>query len=286
MRKVNPMLSALLIAAGAYGALVWILYLAQESLLYFPHIPSRTLIATPHSVGLAYETVQLTTQDEVRLHAWYIPARKKANWRLVPTLLFFHGNAGNISHRLDSLRLFHDLSLNVLIFDYRGYGQSEGRPSEEGTYLDALAAWRYLTEERQVSPQNIVLFGHSLGGAVAAWLAAQVNPGALILESTFTSIPDLAAELYWWLPARKLARLHYPTLEYLQKVRCPVLIVHSPEDEIIPYSHALALFEAAHSPKEFLKLKGDHNRGFLISGEYYMQGLEGFLTRHLSSRPN
>ncbi len=272
----KPMLAALLIAAGAYGALVLTLYFAQENLLYFP---SRALVTTPAGYGLPYASVWLTTQDGVRLHGWYVPKEKAR-----ATLLFFHGNAGNISHRLDSLRLFHDLGLNVLIFDYRGYGQSQGRPSECGTQLDALAAWHYLTEEYQIPPQNIVLFGRSLGGALAAWLAAQVKPGALILESTFTSVPDLAAELYWWLPARKLARLRYATLDYLKAVRCPVLVVHSSEDEIVPYRHALALFAAAHPPKEFLELKGDHNFGFLLSGEDYLKGLDGFLARHLPGR--
>lgn len=275
------MLTALLIAAGAYGTLVLTLYLAQASLLYLPNVPTRALVATPQDVGLAYETVWLTAQDGVRLHGWYVPAKAAR-----AGLLFFHGNAGNISHRLDSLRIFHELSLNVLIFDYRGYGQSQGHPSEEGTYLDAQAAWRYLTGDRQIEPENIVLFGRSLGGAVATWLAARTKPGALILESTFTSVPDLAADIYWWLPARKLARLRYATIEYLQQVRCPVLIVHSPQDEIIPYRHALALFTAAHSPKEFLELRGDHNSGFLLSGERYIQGLDGFLARHLALCPN
>lgn len=148
-------------------------------------------------------------------------------------------------------------------------------------HLDALAAWRYLTEARSIAPARIVLFGRSLGGALAAWLAARVRPGALILESTFTSVPDLAAELYWWLPARRLARLRYATLEYLKQVRCPVLVVHSPEDEIIPYHHALALFEAANPPKALLTLQGDHNTGFLLSWTKYRDGLDGFLACHL-----
>lgn len=270
------MLTALLVMAGAYGTLVLLLYFAQASLLYLPDIPSRTISATPWDIGLDYETVWLTAEDGVRLNGWYVPAKRARG-----TLLFFHGNAGNVSHRLDSLRIFHALDLNVFVFDYRGYGLSEGKPSEEGTHRDALAAWRYLTEARSAAPASTVLFGRSLGAALAAWLAARARPGVLILESAFTSVPDLAAELYWWLPARRLSRLHYATLDYLDQVRCPVLVVHSPEDEIIPYRHGLALFEAAHPPKEFLGLRGDHNTGFLLSGADYVRGLDGFLARHL-----
>ena len=270
------MLTALLTAAGAYAALLLALYLGQTSLLYLPDIPSRTLETSPTDIGLAYETVWLETSDGVRLHAWYLPHAEARG-----TVLFFHGNAGNISHRLDSLRIFHDLGLSVLIFDYRGYGRSEGRPDEEGTHQDALVAWRHLTETRGIPPQRIVLFGRSLGAALAAWLATRERPGALILESAFTSVPDLAAELYRWLPARRLARLHYNTRDYLAEVVCPVLVVHSPDDEIIPYHHGQALFQAAHPPKAFLELKGDHNMGFLLSGEHYLRGLDDFLSATL-----
>jgi hypothetical protein len=270
------MLTVLLAAVGAYGALLLALYVGQAGLLYLPELPSRELAATPREVGLAYEDVRLETADGVGLHGWYLPARDAR-----ATLLFFHGNAGNVSHRLDSLRIFHGLRLNVLIFDYRGYGRSEGRPTEEGTHRDALAAWRHLVEQRGEPPQRIVLFGHSLGAALAAWLAAREQPGAVILESAFTSVPDLAAELYWWLPARALARLDYATLEYVREIRSPLLVAHSRDDEIIPYRHGRALYEAAHAPKTFLELRGDHNAGFLISGDDYLRGLDAFLVAHL-----
>ncbi|XSG84192.1 MAG: alpha/beta hydrolase [Methylohalobius sp. ZOD2] len=267
---------ALLAAAGAYGVLLAALYFGQSALLYLPNLPSRTLAATPAAIGLDYETVHFETEDRVRLHGWFIPAKKPRG-----ALLFFHGNAGNISHRLDSVRIFHDLGLSVLIFDYRGYGRSEARPSEEGTRLDARAAWRHLTEISGIEPQRVVLFGRSLGAALAAWLATQTEPGALILESAFTSVPELAAELYWWLPARRLARLHYPTRDYLKDVHCPVLVIHSSEDEIIPYHHGQELYAAAHPPRAFLKLRGDHNTCFLLSGKQYVGGLDHFLQRHL-----
>lgn len=270
---------AVLAAVGAYVALVLFLYVAQGSLLYLPGIPSRELTADPRDIGLDYEEVHLQAADGVGLHGWYVPAGDARG-----TLLFFHGNAGNISHRLDSLRIFHRLGLNVLIFDYRGYGRSEGKPSEEGMQQDALAAWNHLVTVRGEAPERVVLFGRSLGAALAAWLAARERPGALILESAFVSVPELAGDLYWWLPARRLSRLRYDTRDYLAGVQCPVLVVHSPDDEIIPYRHGRALYEAARPPKAFLQLRGDHNMGFLLSGAEYVRGVDDFLSAYLAGR--
>lgn len=269
-------MTVLLSIALAYVGVLVAVYFGQASLLYFPGIPSRELTATPLDVGLAYENVTLTAEDGVRLHGWWIPhAHPRA------TLLHLHGNAGNVSHRLELIRILHDLGLSILIFDYRGYGRSQGKPSEAGTQRDSLAAWRHLTEVRHIPPDQIVLHGQSLGAALAAWLAAHEPPGALILESAFTSVPELAAELLPWLPARRLARFHYDTRQYLGSVRCPVLVVHSPDDEIIPYAHGQRLYETAARPKAFLKLRGDHNAGFLLSGRDYVDGLDTFLREHL-----
>lgn len=274
--EIGPIMTLVLAVAVAYLGLLAAVYLGQAHLLYFPNIPSRALTASPGDIGLAYEDVELTTADGVRLHGWWIPHPQPR-----AALLHLHGNAGNISHRLELIRIFHDLGLSVLIFDYRGYGVSEGKPDEAGTRRDALAAWRHLTEVRGIAPGDIVLHGQSLGAALAARLAGQVQPGALILESAFTSVPDLAAELYPWLPARRLARYDYATLVDLGAVRCPVLVVHSPDDEIVPYAHGRRLYEAAPGPKEFLTLRGDHNMGFLLSGRVYVDGLDRFLGRHL-----
>jgi fermentation-respiration switch protein FrsA (DUF1100 family) len=276
---MSALVSVIVTAAGAYVALLLFVWFGQSSLLYLPSLPTRELAATPQSIGLAYDDVTLRTEDGVRLHGWFVPAPTPR-----ATLLFFHGNAGNISHRLDSLRIFHELGLSVFIFDYRGYGRSDGSPSEAGTRNDARAAWRYITDTRAVPASEVVLFGRSLGAAIAAWLAGQYRPGALIVESTFTSVPDMASELYWWLPARHLARFQYATRDYLKATMCPVLVVHSPNDEIIPFHHAEALYAAAHEPKELLRLTGSHNEGFLLSGAAYTRGLDQFLTTHVGSR--
>jgi len=273
---MSALASVLVTTVGAYLALLFAVWFGQSSLLYLPALPSRELTATPEAIGLAYEDVSLRTDDGVQLHGWYVPARAPR-----ATLVFFHGNAGNISHRLDSLRIFNELSLSVLIFDYRGYGQSAGAPTESGTYQDALAAWRYVTESRGVQANEVVLFGRSLGAAIAAWLATQQRPGALIIESSFTSVPDMAAELYWWLPARKLSRFQYATRDYVRQVECPVLVVHSPDDEIIPFRQGEAIYAAANEPKKLLRLSGSHNEGFLLTGASYVRGLEDFVTTYL-----
>jgi fermentation-respiration switch protein FrsA (DUF1100 family) len=261
--------SVLLIIAAAYLALAAYLYVFQADYVFFP---SRTLYATPADAGLRFDDVHLEAEDGVRLRGWFVPA---PHARL--TLLFLHGNAGNISHRLDSLRLFHELGLSSLIVDYRGYGRSAGRPSEEGTYRDAQAAWRYLVEQRRIPPQRIVVFGRSLGGGVAVWLVSHETPRALIIESTPTSIPDMGARVYPFLPVRLLARIHYDSLRRIPDVGCPILVVHSREDELIPFEHGRRLFSAAREPKAFLAIRGDHNGGFLVSGQEYVQGLTDFL---------
>lgn len=269
---MNGLVATLAVLAAGYLALAAFAYFNQSNLLYLRDMPSREVLATPQEVGLHYESVRIVTADRETLDAWFLPARPE---RLV--LLFFHGNAGNISHRLESLRIFHALGLSVLIFDYRGYGRSTGTPTEDGTYRDALAAWDHLTRDRGIGARRIVLFGRSLGGAVAAWLATQRAPRALIVESSFTSAPDLAAQVYPFLPARWLTRFRYPTAEYLRAIRCPVLVVHSRDDEIIPYSHGESLYAAARPPKQMLTLRGGHNDAFVSSGRTYIDGLAGFL---------
>lgn len=275
-KPLSTVWSIVLVVVGGYAALLLYLYFFQSHLLYLPNLPSREILATPDSIGLVYEHVTIVTDDDIPLDAWFLPVDQARG-----VLLFFHGNAGNISHRLDSLKVFNDLGLATLIFDYRGYGRSRGQPSEHGTYRDAEAVWRYLTEKRQTGPKDIVLFGRSLGGAIAASLATKHTPGALIIESGFTSVPDMAADVYPFFPARRLARFRYDTEAYLRSVSCPVLIVHSREDEIVPFAHGHKLFAVANEPKRLLEIRGGHNDGFLVSGETYVDGLDTFLKEHL-----
>lgn len=273
LQTMNIVVSITVLAVSAYAVIVLALYLLQPRLIFFPDVPSRSLGPGPGSIGLPYETVNFSTEDGIRLHAWFVPSPEPRG-----VVLFFHGNAGNISHRLDSLKIFNELGFSTLIFDYRGYGESEGKVTEPGTYRDAEAAWRYLIEQRGFAASQIVLFGRSLGAAVAAHLASRHDPAALIMESGFVSVPELAAKLYPWLPARMLARFRYAAGDYLKTVSCPVLIAHSRDDEIIPYDQALALFEHAAEPKQLLTFRGGHNDGILVSGRNYRDELNSFLT--------
>lgn len=270
-------LSSLLIGGAAvYVGLAAYLYLFQAGFVYFPETPTRQVEISPDAAGLPFERLRIATEDGETLDGWYVPTPDAR-----ATLLFFHGNAGNIGHRVEMLELFHRIGLNVLIIDYRGYGRSSGKPSEAGTYRDAEAAWRYLTETRHVPAGDIVLFGESLGGAVAAQLAQRHTPRALVLYAAFTSLPDMAREFYPYLPTGLLARYRYDTRAALAGLRCPLLILHSRSDEIVPYRHGQELLAAAPEPKRLVELRGGHNDAPFVSRESFMQALRDFLQETL-----
>ena len=200
------------------------------------------------------------------------------------TVLFCHGNGGNLSDRLDTIVVFHHWRMNVFIFDYRGYGNSTGQPTEEGTYLDARAAWDYLTGARGIPADRIALYGRSLGAAVASHLAVDVHPPVLIMESTFTSAAEMAAVMFPWLPGRLVCRFRYDNMARIGRVRCPVLIAHGKGDRMIPYAQGRRLYEAASRPKTFVELGGDHNSGGLGIEPAYQREAKAFLLRHLAGK--
>ncbi len=253
------------------------MFLQQPAMIFFPY---RELSAAPSDWGLDYEDVFVLTEDEVRLHGWYIPHPQAKG-----VVLFFHGNAGNISHRGDSIAIFHRLGLSVFIFDYRGYGRSQGQPSEQGVYRDAAAAWRYLTDARGLDGGQVVLFGRSLGGAIAARLATRVEPGALILESTLSSARDFARTVFPVLSRLVVVRYDFNTVRSVAQVHCPVLVLHSPTDEIMPFALGEKVFAAANPPKLLVELQGDHNGGFLQSQPAYQRQLGRFISDYLKSQP-
>jgi fermentation-respiration switch protein FrsA (DUF1100 family) len=251
------------IIAAVYLGLSVLLFLTQSRVLYQP---SRGYDSKPEDYHLEYEPVTLSTPDGQSLAAWFVPAEGAEQ-----TILFCHGNAGNISHRLDTLKMFHELGLNCLIVDYRGYGQSSGKPTEKGTLIDVLVGFQWLIEEKGIRPEQIILFGRSLGGSIAATIAKDVHPGGLVLESAFTSFDDVGAHYYPWLPVRLFSRFDYNTLEAVRQVTCPVLVIHSPDDEIIPYKFGQQIYDAAPEPKQFAELKGTHNEGIYNNGSLYKQ---------------
>ena len=265
MRKMSSMLvSIFAVLFVAYWGLGLILYFMQSRFLYRP---MREISYTPAELGLDFEDVTFKTADGLPLNGWYIPAAGSEF-----TVLFCHGNGGNMAHRLDSINVFYNLGLGCFIFDYRGYGASAGKPTEEGTYLDAMAAYKWLTEERKIPPGNIIIFGRSLGASVAAQLAGRVEAAGLVIESAFTSYVDIGKKFYPYMPVRWFAKFGYNTVDYIREVSCPVMVIHSRGDELMPFEFGLELYDAANELKEFIEISGGHNDGFLVAGEIYKAG--------------
>lgn len=238
--------------------------------------PGKAFSAVPGTFGLAHEEVWLTAEDGTRLHGWFLPSARGPLAARKLGVLLCHGNAGTISDRTLKASLLHRLGLSVLLFDYRGYGKSLGSPSEKGTYQDAEAAWRWLAA-KGFAPERVVLYGESLGNGVAVETALRHAPRALILESAFTSIADMGKVVYPWLPVKLIARTRYDNLAKIPSVRAPVLVMHSREDGVVPFSMGRALFAAAPEPKRFFEMTGSHDEGFLDAGPAYPAAIRSFL---------
>lgn len=257
------------IAVGMY-------LVVMESRLVFH--PERVLAANPLQRGMEFEDVYLQVADGQRLHGWFIP-HPSANL----TVLFFHGNAGNLTSCLDTFAIFHRIGVNIFAIDYCGYGQSSGAPSESGTYRDAEAAWKHLIADRGLDPTRIIIFGRSLGGGVATWLATRVQAAGVVLESTFSSMPEVAQRLYPYVPVRWLARTRYDNLARVNDITVPILFIHSSEDELIPLAHSERLHGHFRGVKTLEIIKGRHADGFLMSGELYVSALSRFFSDRLSA---
>ncbi len=257
-----------------YVAFVGVVYVLQERLLYHP---TQHLATTPGHHELLFEPVSFNTTDGETLSGWWVPSTRQRG-----VLLFLHGNAGNMADRIESLKVFNSLGLSVFIFDYRGYGQSTGTPTENGLYEDAESAWRYLAGTRNIDPMRIVIFGRSLGGGVATWLAARHSSRAVILESAFTSVHDLIFHHYPFVPVQLLLNDKFDSLSRVHSMQTgALLVIHSPEDETVPYAHGTELHRAARGNKEFFEIEGTHNNGFIATGERYVERIDSFLDTHL-----
>jgi fermentation-respiration switch protein FrsA (DUF1100 family) len=192
-------------------------------------------------------------------------------------VLFFHGNGGNVSHRLEKLAVFRDIGADTLIIDYRGYGRSSGTPSEQGIYRDARAAYQWLTTTRRVDPDRIVVYGESLGSAVAVHLAAEAPMGGVVVESGFTSVTDIAQKRLPFLPVQWILKHKFDSLEKVPRINAPLLILHSRQDELFEMSHPERLLAAAESPKRLVEMQGGHNDAYLVSADTYRDALARFL---------
>lgn len=236
------------------------------------YYPSAAMERNPRGVNLDYEDIFFESKDGFKLNGWFVPAGNSKG-----TILFCHGNAGNISNEINFLAIFNKLNLNTFIFDYRGYGKSQGKPNEKGFYQDVWSAYNYLVIDRNIKPEKIILFGRSLGAAVAVELATKVKIAGLILEGGFTSTVDVGKELYPYLPVRIMVTQEFDSISKIGKIEVPKLIIHSKDDEVIPFHHGQRLFKEAISPKEFYEIKGSHNEGYLLEGERYLERISGFV---------
>jgi fermentation-respiration switch protein FrsA (DUF1100 family) len=276
-----------LVVVAVVVTMVLLMVVFERSLIFFPtrHPTGRwDASAMAGSLGCEVEDCDYLAADGVRLHSWWVERHDPAAAD-DPVLLFFHGNAGNLSDRAEfAAALAREVPARVLLAGYRGYGRSEGRPSEEGLAKDALAAWQVATETRGVPAERVIIFGKSLGGAVAVRLADEVSPAGLIVESSFTSIPDMARQHYPFVP-RALIRTEMDSLGRIGGISCPKLFVHSRDDEIVPYAMGERLFEAASQPKRFFELSGaGHNETWLVGGGTYMKVIREFVVEATGSR--
>lgn len=245
--------------------------------------PTRHLFANGEALGRPWQEVWLTAEDGPRLHAWFFPADIHAPHRQY-VILLCHGNAGNLGNRIDVIQLLLQTGANVFAFDYRGYGRSEGYPTEAGTYRDAEAAHAWLLQQ-DFNPKYIIAHGNSLGGAVACSLAVNKPVGGLILQSTFTSLPDLGSELFPWLPVRWLASMRYDSRQRLPKIHVPILFLHSREDGLIGFHHSEKNMAAANEPKWLHELHGGHNSWIEVDPHSFVQAIRQFLDHLENNRP-
>lgn len=259
----------LLVAFFIFG---YLKYFEKKGIYY----PTKEIEFTPLDFGLKYEDIFFNTEDGLRLNGWFVASENPRG-----TLLFCHGNAGNISHRIEIIKIFNRLNLNVFIFDYRGYGKSQGSPSEKGLYQDAQAAYKYLLTRKDIDKDAIVVYGKSIGANVAVNLSSEVKAACLISESGFTSAYDMARRLFPYLPVKWMITVKYNALEKIKNISMPKLIIHSKNDEIIPFEMGKRLFDAAARPKEFYEMRGGHNEAVFMAGEEYRIRINNFLNRYL-----
>ena len=252
--------------------LIFYLKYYEKKGIYFP---ASYIEFTPSDFNLAYDDVYFLTSDGFKLNGWFIKASKP-----IATILFCHGNAGNISHRIEFIKMFNEAGFDVFIFDYRGYGKSEGTPSEKGLYIDALASYKYLVDEKKVSPDSIVVYGESIGGNVAIDLASKVKAGSLISYASFTSAIDMGKRLFPFIPRcflKLIASVKFDAGSKIKNIQIPKLIMHSKDDEIVPFALGEKLFKDASPPKEFYTMEGGHNEAIFIDPEGFTNKIKEFV---------
>jgi len=266
---MNLLFRAITVLALSLAGVLAYMVAFEDQYIYFP---DSELQQTPVAFDLPFEELTFRTSDGVMLHGWYMP-HPDARF----TVLHFHGNAGNISHRLHLYRRWHAFGLSVFAFDYRGYGKSEGKPGEDGLYEDGRAAWHELTDRLKTPPDSVIFAGRSLGSAVAANLSTEMKAAGLALETPFTSVPDMADHYYPWLPLRFFMQSRFDLLEAIKGNTAPLLIISAQDDEIVPTGMDERIFSAAGGPKTHHALPGGHNDFDITSSQTYEQAWRGWL---------
>lgn len=265
----SSMISFLVFLIAGYLLLLSLMYLFQRQLIFFP---TSNYLITPEKAGLNAENVWISTQDGEKLHGWFFPVEESEY-----VVVLSHGNAGNISNRIDIGKLLSEIGFSVLLYDYRGYGKSTGKPDEQGLYTDIESVVQYLNTEKGFKEVEMIMYGRSLGGAVAAYAASKYLVAGLVIDSAFENLKTMVADLYPFVPS-SLAAYEFPTENYLSKItNIPVMIMHSRNDEIINFSHGQKLFEIANEPKRFVELRGGHNDNFHESADIHIEHWNQFL---------
>lgn len=283
MKKRRSGVKLFLTFVVVYAVICVLIFVFQKKFIYFPY---RDLVATPGQYGLEYRDVFVSVPSGPKIHGWLVDPKPEGvgNLRyqtLARNIIFFHGNGGNISYSLDTVDLFATLGFRTFIVDYAGYGRSEGSASEEGLYAAGRAALEFFCKEVDLPPEEIIFVGRSLGGGVAVELALETPPAALVLESAFSSIWKMAGTMRYLFPLQILLTEKFDNLAKVPQLACPLLVVHSPADEIVPFEQGRSLFEAATCEKRFLEIRGDHNHGYHDSGELYSEGILAFLDKYV-----
>ncbi len=268
---MHSLISILILAAVGYLVMCAMVYFRQPHYVY---VPDRTVDMTPSDIGIDFEDVRLAVGEGETVAGWFVAA--KEGGADLPVVLMLHGNGGDIANRMGYVSTLHENGFDGLFIDYRGYGESTGEPTEQNTYEDALAAWRYLTETRGIAPERVIVLGRSLGGAVASWLATEVNPRGVVMESAFASAPAMAGVMFPFLPVRWCCSFKYDSLARMPSITCPVLVAHGPDDSMVPFEQGRQLFDAANEPKRFVELRGGHNESGLDVNDEYLGAFKAF----------
>ncbi|MEE8149864.1 MAG: alpha/beta hydrolase [candidate division Zixibacteria bacterium] len=257
---------------AVYSAFCVYIYMAQDRMFYFP---TKDFAVNPDDYDLNFQDVFINVGQDETIHGWYFSQAQNQN--AARTVLVCHGNGGNISHRLETVIFLLQRGVNVMMFDYRGYGRSSGRPRETNTYDDVKAAYDWLISEKSAIPDDIIIFGRSLGGAVAVDLASKENCGGLIVESSFDSAREMAKGYFPFFPAGLLIKYSYDSISKISKVNCPKLFTHSPADDLVPFDRGKKLFEAAPEPKSFYEISGGHNERTYLDDPGYIKAIDNLL---------